>query len=93
MAERKNIKDVNLSVNLETDDEARLQLARAALAKLQRDVDSLVDIHLAADENADRDEIRRQVLDSLPQWCAEDWKVDVRLLVEGVDNKAVEHDR
>lgn len=92
----KEHQDVNLSVNLETDGEARLRLARASLAKLQRNVDSIIDCTVAADESLDREEVRRQILASLPQWCAEDWNVDVHLLSRGLEQGAddmAEHDR
>jgi hypothetical protein len=92
----KEHQDVNLSVNLETDADARLQRARAALAKLQREVDSMIDSTLSNADGLDREEVRRQTLALLPQWCAEDWSVDVRLLCDraeqDTDNKAVGHE-
>lgn len=71
---------VELSVNLENDDEARLERARVVLIKLQSEVDDTVERVKSQDPSLNREEFRKQLLASLPQWCAEDWGVDVKLL-------------
>lgn len=93
----KEHQDVNLSVNQETEDEARLRLARAALAHLQSNIDQmLVDPHMSRNPDADREAVRRDLLAALPQWCAEDWQVELQLLCPEIeqraDNEAAKHD-
>ncbi|MDQ3903167.1 MAG: hypothetical protein M3247_05975, partial [Thermoproteota archaeon] len=78
----KEQQDVNLSVDLRTDYGARLRLARAALAKLRTKIDSLVDYELSVNKDANREEVRQRILAALPQWCAEDWNVDLQHLLE-----------
>lgn len=91
------------AVNMD-DPKIRLEMARASLDKLRTNVDKLVDEEMAANPQLDRGIVTLRILEKLPEWVSNDWKLpadmlplllesatpeDVLPLIEGTEGESV----
>lgn len=69
-----------LTIDIKSDPEARLAMAKASVIKLTEKLDSMVDLMIDADPTVDRGQATEQLKQHLHVWVSEDWDVDPELL-------------